>query len=63
MVQSIAQLCGPPIFGAIIGGGSQEEQFKQFPKAIVFGCCMLTVSMLLVTGARLTRSRKLYAIC
>lgn len=60
--QSVAQLVGPPIFGAIVGGGDKMEQFKKFPNAIIFGCCCLVISMLLVTGARLTKSKKLWVI-
>lgn len=62
MVQSFAQLTGPPIFGAIVGAGSKEDQLSRFPHAIVFGACMLLVSVCLITSARLYRTRELFAI-
>lgn len=62
MVQSFAQLTGPPIFGAIVGSGTREEQLKRFPHAIIFGACMLLVSACLITGARLYRTKQLFAI-
>ncbi|KLT40494.1 MFS general substrate transporter [Cutaneotrichosporon oleaginosum] len=62
MVQSIAQLTGPPIFGAIVGAGSPGEQLARFPHAIVFGSCMLLVAWCLVAAARLYRTRELFAI-
>ncbi|BEJ15484.1 hypothetical protein CspHIS471_0500890 [Cutaneotrichosporon sp. HIS471] len=62
MVQSIAQLTGPPIFGAIVGAGSPAEQLSRFPHAIIFGSCMLLVAGCLVTGARMCRTRELFAI-
>ncbi len=62
MVQSIAQLVGPPIFGAIVGAGSPAEQLTRFLHAIIFGSCMLLVSGCLITSARLYRTRELFAI-
>ncbi|KAL1405505.1 U4/U6-U5 snRNP complex subunit dib1 [Vanrija albida] len=62
MVQSIAQLSGPPIFGAIVGAGSPAQQFANFPKAIAFGGCMLFISGTLVLAARLSKTKKLFAI-
>lgn len=62
MVQSIAQLVGPPIFGAIVGAGTPAEQLAHFPHAIIFGSCMLMVAAGLVMGARLYRTRELFAI-
>ncbi|TXT07124.1 hypothetical protein VHUM_03294 [Vanrija humicola] len=62
MVQSIAQLSGPPIFGAIVGAGTPAQQFANFPKAIAFGGCMLFISGTLVLCARLYKTKKLFAI-
>lgn len=62
VVQSFAQLCGPPIFGAIVGSGSQEEQLARFPHAIAFGGCMLVCSVALVTAARFYKNREVLAI-
>jgi hypothetical protein len=61
VVQSFAQLCGPPIFGAIVGAGSQEEQLERFPHAIAFGASMLALGTLFVVAARLHKDRRFMA--
>jgi hypothetical protein len=61
VVQSFAQLCGPPIFGAIVGAGSVEQQLHNFPHAIIFGGCMLALCLALVVAARILKSRDLMA--
>lgn len=62
MVQCVAQIAGPPIVGALIGRGTDEEMFRRFPAAIGLAGAMLTINALGMLGARLCRSKKLRAI-
>lgn len=59
--QSIAQLTGPPIFGAIIGTGTNEEMLSRFPGAIGFGAGCLAVSMCCMFAAKMSKDRNIFA--
>ncbi|KAL7422298.1 U4/U6-U5 snRNP complex subunit dib1 [Cryptotrichosporon argae] len=62
MVQSSAQLIGPPIFGQILGSGAAATQRARFPHAIVFAAVMLLVSIVAVAVARFKLQRPWRAI-
>lgn len=62
MIQSFAQLAGPPIVGAILGKGTDEQMARRFPGAIGLAGAMLTINFVGMVGARLCKSRKLKAL-
>lgn len=62
MFQSVAQLIGPPIAGALFGDGSREEQLHNFPRLIILGSMMLTVATGVTIVARLKLDRNLWAV-
>lgn len=58
---AFAQLFGAPIFGALLGGGSQEEQLANANKAIAFAASMMMLSGVFLFVGKLGRSKKLFA--
>jgi MFS family permease len=55
--QSVSQLIGPPIAGALFGHGSREEQLDNFPRLIIIGSLLLTVSTVAIVIARFKLDR------
>jgi len=62
LIQSFAQLIGPPISGALLGGGTVEEQLSRFPHAIILGGVMMLISATCVAVGRWSLERRLFVI-
>lgn len=60
--QSIAQLVGPPIAGALFGAGTREEQLHNFPRLIILGSMMLTVATGVTIVARFKLEKRIWAV-
>jgi uncharacterized membrane protein len=44
-------VCGP-IFGALLGTGSEADRFDRFPHAIILGGLMMTIATIALAAAR-----------
>jgi hypothetical protein len=52
VVQSFSQLVCGPIFGAVLGKGTEADRLARFPYAIILGGVMLVIATVALAGAR-----------
>jgi hypothetical protein len=52
VVQSFSQLVCGPIFGALLGTGSEASRLARFPHAIILGSLMLVIATIALAAAR-----------
>ena len=63
MVQSLAQLIGPPISGSLIGGGDSASQLANYSHLLAFGGLCLVIATIFTVLARYKLEKRLFAVC
>lgn len=60
VIQSFAQLACGPIYGALIGHGTPQDQARLFPHALALGGIMMLLATVALGSARLRHSRTIW---